>query len=438
MSDMKYFDQSFIIRQNSGSESEDGVKVYYDGTISTGKLDAYNTHMSDQVLRSYAKTAREGEGVPVLALHDQTLQIGRSESGKFNNIEKSVQSKFYLQKNLPLNGPGYGNSNAYIESVDAGTMRGLSIGAKVEEETCDFCNSDMKRYSFLGMTFAECQNGHYPGQKIYVDRKGNEVKEPKKGLKQITITSTIQKADLKEFSVVSFAATPGAKVITNKARKALADGKLEEKHLIQLSDNYNIARSDIESTIQPIPKRGTIMDDKKDLSQTDIVELKEELARVKTDLENSKELYNEYQTRYDQECVKTTELEEKVDELEQIQEKYHQQEAALSERDAEIADLQKRMVNIRHIESKSERYDQLLETAREEVVFQYVRANNPKCTPEMEERKRKSLESCEDYTYLVNSAALYRDDARRAILGKDAVRKEPKTIESKIDEWKYR
>lgn len=433
MSDMKYFDNSFVIRQNS--ESKDGKKVYYDGDISTGRLDSYYTRMSDQALKSYAKEAKNG--VPVLALHDQTLQIGRSVSGNYNDSNKSVRSNFYLQKELPLNGPGYATSDAYIDSVNEGTLRGLSIGAKVEKETCDFCSSEIKRYNFLGMTFAECSSGHYPGQKIYIDRKGKESKEPKKGLKEVTITSTIEKADLKEFSVVPFAATPGAKVIRGHAREALTAGKLEEKHLHQLSLNYKISRSDIENIPQPIPKGDIDMDDKKDLSQTETVELQEENDRLKADLENSKELRAAYQQRYEDECVKTAENDEKIQQLEQIEDLYHKQEDTIKELRTEIADLQKRMVNVRHTESKAERYDKLCEKAREEVVFQYTRANSTKCTPEMEELQRKRVEKIDDYDELVTRAALYRDDARRLVLGKgrEEIRSAP--TEPEIDEHKF-
>ena len=97
----------------------------------------------------------------------------------------------------------------------------------------------MKRYSFFGMSFSEDENGHYPGQTIYVDKKGKEIKEPKKGLREVTITSTINEADLKEFSVVPFGATPGAEIAQN-AMRAYKSGKLEDKHRIQLNSEYEM------------------------------------------------------------------------------------------------------------------------------------------------------------------------------------------------------
>ena len=209
----------------------------FDGTISNTNLDSYNTQIGEKALRSFARSAREG--VPVLAQHDRNTQIGRSTGGTYSSTEKNVNSQFYIQRDLPLNGPGYGSSNAYIDAVDEGTMRDLSVGFVPTHETCNYCGLEMKRYSFFGMSFSEDENGHYPGQTIYVDKKGKQTKEPKKGLKEITITSTINEADLKEFSVVPFGATPGAEIAQN-AMRAYKSGKMEDKHRIQLNEEYQM------------------------------------------------------------------------------------------------------------------------------------------------------------------------------------------------------
>lgn len=419
MNDLKYFNQSFIVRQGSDSDTS-GNKVEFEGEISNTKTDSYYTSMSESALRSYAKNAKQG--VPILPEHKMSGQpIGRSTGGSYNSQSQSVRAKFYIQRGLKLNNAGYADTDSYIESMSEGTTRDLSIGAKVEKETCDFCGLDMKRYNFFGLTFSEDENGHYPGQKIFINRKNQQVKKQEKGLKELTITSTIQKADLKEFSTVTFGANPDTQVV-RQAKEALEQGHLEEKHLHQLSLNYNITRSDLDASPEPISSRvnnsrgDRHMDNDKDLNQSEIIQLKEENVKYRKDLEQANKLRDEFQKRYETECLRTQELEGNVSELEQIEELYHKQVNTIEDRDKEIEELQARMVNVRHAESKSKRYDSLCGLAREEVIEQYIRANSKDSTPEMIERKRKQIDAIEDYDQLKSWAAMYRDDARRLIL----------------------
>ena len=110
MSDLKYR-EAFQVRPASqykkGKKKKKGMsrRAEFNGDISNANLDSHNTHMGDGALRSFAKQAREG--VPILALHDRNTQIGRSTSGTFSTSRKSVNADFYIQRGLPLNGPGY-------------------------------------------------------------------------------------------------------------------------------------------------------------------------------------------------------------------------------------------------------------------------------------------------------------------------------------------
>ena len=217
-------------------DEADSRKAEFSGIISNSNLDSHNTHIGERALRSFAKKAKEG--VPILGIHDRNTQIGRSTSGTFSFSNKNVSSDFYIQRGLPLNGPGYSTSDAYIDSIDVGTMRDLSVGFIPKQESCDHCGSEMKRFNMFGLTFTECDNGHYPGKRILVDKNGKETADKKKGT-EITVTSTINEADLKEFSVVPFGSTPGAEIAENVMR-AFNEGKLEEKHRIQLNEEYQM------------------------------------------------------------------------------------------------------------------------------------------------------------------------------------------------------
>ena len=417
MNDIRYLNNSLVLRQDaSTSSSSSDNKVYFEGTISSRKTDTANTTMSETALRSYAKNAREG--VPVLPEHKLTGQpIGRSTGGKYNTSDQTVTAKFYIQRGLKLNEAGYADTDSYIESMQAGTTTDLSVGAKVDKETCDFCGMEMRRFKIFGMAFVEDSNGHFPGQKIYVDRKNQEVKKTQKNLKELTITSTIQKADLKEFSSVTFGSNPDSKVF-DRAKEAFEQGQLEERHLHQLSLQYNISRDDLESA-QPLPKRRTTMstDNEKTLNSTELIGLQEDKKRLQLDLDNANQLKGEIEVRYEQECAKTQELEQKIEELEDVEELYHKQEKTLAERDDEIKDLQRRTVNVAYSESKAERYDRLCDVAREEVIEQYIRASGRDCTKEMIDRKQKHLDNIDDYEQLKSWASMYRDDARRNAIG---------------------
>ena len=289
----------------------------------------------------------------------------------------------------------------------------------------------MKRYNFFGLTFSEDKNGHYPGQKIFVNRKNEQVKKQEKGLKEKIITSTIEKADLKEFSTVTFGANPDTQIV-RQAKEALDQGQLEEKHLHQLSLNYNIMRSDLDAHPEPISpvvynaKGDTSMDNDKDLTQTEIAEYIEENDRLKAQLENSNQLRSEVSENHKLEYAKRIELEDKVEELEKFRDLSHDQGEEIKRKDTEIAELQDRMTNIRNIEYKASKYDDMCSIARERAVEQYSKlqnVSNIKTPVELIERKRKSLKKIDDYEMLVEWGDRYlekRDDA----LARDALRRE--------------
>ena len=408
MSDIRYR-EAFQIRPASKYKGKKKKKkgmsrrAEYDGVISNTNLDSYNTHIGEKALRSFASDSRNG--VPVLALHDRNTQIGRSTSGRYSNVDKNVTSEFYIQRGLPLNGPGYATTDAYIDSVDEGTMRDLSVGFVPKHETCDYCNSDMKRYSFFGMNFSECQNGHYPGQTIFVDKKGKESKEPKKGLREVKITSTIQEADLKEFSVVPFGATPGAE-ITENVMRAYKDGALEEKHRIQLNEEYQIrfdTRSNkplIDKFIKSIEKTNKSGDQRMATTNDYIQDL----------IERAEEEKNTDQVEALERTV--AERDEACEELDRLQERYGDENGDI---DAAFITLNETIEQLRADASKKteveKEYNKILKNARSEAMHQYDRKHKFQASPVEREQTEQQLEDTNSYSAIMMLKNAWQDSA---------------------------
>ena len=369
----------------------------YDGVISNTNLDSYNTHIGVRALKTFAKDARKG--VPVLALHDRNTQIGRSTGGTFSNINKDVTAEFYIQRGLPLNGPGYANSDAYIDSVDEGTMRDLSVGFVPKQESCDYCGTEMKRYNWFGISLSECENGHYPGQKIFVDKNGKQVSEPKKGLREITITSTINEADLKEFSVVPFGATPGAEV-AEKVKRAFQEGAIEEKHRVQLNEEYQI-RFDTRSN-EPL-----IDEFLKSMGRESTSKQKSGGQRMATTIENRDELIQEMisDARTDEKMDQAnalsqiaSERDELFDTIEEYKDKFGGEDRDIEQNFIKLNEEIKKLRNEDSRKSAIEdEYYQLLDGIREQALEEYERKCDNQVSPTERERIEKRLQSTDSF-----------------------------------------
>ena len=395
MSDLRYR-EAFQIRPASNykggkkKKKKKGMsrRAEFSGVISNTNLDSYNTHIGEGALRSFARDARKG--VPILGLHDRASQIGRSTSGTFSPSKKNVSSDFYIQRGLSLNSPGYGSSDDYIESVDEGTMRDLSVGFVPKMETCDHCGSEMIRTTFFGINITECKNGHYPGMKTFVDKNGKEVTEDTKGAKEITVTSTIDEAELKEFSVVPFGATPGAEIAENVMR-AYQSGQLEEKHRIQINNEYQI-RFDTRSN-KPLVDEflKSIQEDKKTKQSGG--------QRMATKNDRTEQMLDQAKADRDSSQVEVIEeISEKLEaaelELERLRDTYGDEEGnidkAIVERDREIDRLREELSEKSIYE---EEYERVLDKVRKDAMDEFDRKSGYKATTSERQEMESYLES---------------------------------------------
>lgn len=221
-------------------KTDESADPTFTAVIANPQLTSYFTHLSSKVLRGFAATAKDG--VMVLANHNRGQVVGRSTSGTFTR-EREVKSKFYVQRGLTLTGGsfgggGYASTDDYIKAIQRGTYTDVSVGFSDYKEVCDYCGEEIKG-SWL---WSGDKNGHYPGQRIYVDKEGNEHDEPGAGRTEVLITAEVTEGTLFEYSLVDVGALPGAEVI-----KQAKLHKLDATALAHLKTLYGIDVNDPES-----------------------------------------------------------------------------------------------------------------------------------------------------------------------------------------------
>ena len=439
MTDLFY--GGMIIKSDSSSSNDDSEsnKREFEGIISNNQVDAGYEQMGERALRSFARSA--SKGVKVLGEHNNMSQpIGRSLRGRYDAAEKATYSKFYIQRGLDLrsgfNGGGYANTDSYIAAAEEGTTTDLSIGAFVDKETCNFCGEDMNRFSFFGMTFIEDKNGHYPGQKIYLDKKGNKTTDVTKRLTKERVTATIEEARLVEFSLVAFGAVPDAE-IQQDLIKAWQSGKLSEKHLMQLDDRFAIKSSET-GLVFPIDPSGWANGG----ARSQIVVPKRiggsdmSVEQLERDLAASKELNDNLQKALED---ATTELEfarEKIVQLEDYEAQVGQLQDALKQKDDELADLEANNASVKANEYRLRQLDDLLAKERAEAMHQYVRAN-PTASDKSRDKEEAKLENIQDLDAIRSHKNLWRDIAREKWSRNDGTRPTPPLNNDGGDDVRY-
>lgn len=434
-----------IVKADSAESS--GNRTEFEGIISSTRYDSDHERFGESALKQMAR--RADTGVKVLAEHNHSGQpIGRSLSAEYDEENELLKARFYIQKGLQLrsgvNGGGYADSDSYIAAAKEGTTDGLSVGAVVKKETCDHCGSEMKRYSFFGMTFVEDENGHYPGKTIYIDAKGKEHRKPAEGLTKKTITATIDEAELMEFSSVTIGANSDA-VITNELRKAFSDGKLEQKHLLQLNDRFSIkvqndtlvggsppmSDNEGEGDMAFTPDATT---DAPEVKTSDAPPLipstpptaepatppaappvseppQEPVLKADPVVVSDPALSGEYHSDFVKMGSVISELQSEVARLKYLEETNKSLTAQLQERNSEIEILHRRKVHVDAKLVKIQKYEALCEKAVDWSVKQFNRWKGTSLRPREDEQERTRLSQMDDYNQIMEWGGLYKNRA---------------------------
>lgn len=269
--------------------------------ITSGAVDSFYTHLSLSSLRNFLEALRAG--TKVLAGHRTDGPVlGKSFDGELDEEKMLLYAKFYIQRGLPTPGAAYGTTDAYLAAAKRGTMDEVSAGFYDFKQICDHDGLEMKPI-FIDEDFVRfrfCPNGHYAGERIWVDEDGNETHPndaPDQELTEKIITATIEDAKLGEFSIVTKASNPDAKVV-NRSFELWQQGKLEDKHIHYLECQNGQAfgmelRSKIEGAVDPrktvlppSPKPLTggkrMTDQERQELETNIQQLTEQLNNAKT------------------------------------------------------------------------------------------------------------------------------------------------------------
>ena len=202
--------------------------------ITSGAVDSFYTHLALSSLRNFLTALREG--TKVLAGHKTDGPVlGKSFDGELDEEKMLLYAKFYIQRGLPTPNAAYGTTDAYLDSAKRGTMDEISAGFYDFRQICDHDGLEMKPIfideDFIRFRF--CPNGHYAGERIWVDEDDTEIHPsdaPDQELTEKIITATIEDAKLGEFSIVPKASNPDTKVV-NRSFELWQQGELENKHI---------------------------------------------------------------------------------------------------------------------------------------------------------------------------------------------------------------
>ena len=396
----------------------------YTGVIANKNLTSYYTHLSSKVLKDFAKKAREG--VMVLANHNRGQVVGRSMSGTYVNNEE-VRSKFYIERDLNLTGNafgngGYANTDDYIKAINTGTYRDLSVGFNDYTEVCDYCGESIEGSWFS----VSCKNGHYPGQKIYVDKNGVEYDEPGRGRKEVIITAEITSGNLFEYSLVDLGAVPGAEIVKQAQQLGLNPNQKQyimSRYGLNIDDPgadldkyFKLGRPvelKIENKSFSFPERkgdSTMSDQITKVDKETIDTLTAELAKV---TDKNKELQATVD-KYESENLKKS-LADAQEEVNTLRE----ENKTLTDQVSELADMQKE-------------YNSAVDQAKEEAKGEFIRKSGQ--NPDMKEFN-DTMEGIKSLNVIKSLAHRWKvqGDARLGTTGRSTVSSYTEKVETGID-----
>ena len=193
-----------------GADDADGKRKYIEAIVSSGRKDGHHTWMNARTLGNFAEDL--AAGVQFKDSHHRGQGFGISETGDYAEDDDEVKGTFKLIRGWPLNNVSYPNSDVFVDAIDEGVIRQVSVGFKGGRHICSICSTDENNVDLWSRT---CY--HWPGRKYQVIRNGKEVTE--------VCTVEIDDARLVEVSAVSSGSNPDAQ-ITQKAQRCYDEGVL--------------------------------------------------------------------------------------------------------------------------------------------------------------------------------------------------------------------
>ena len=387
MSDKKDQNQSSFLINDEIEVSEDDKFYYFEGYAATDQVSGSFMRHTKAALIKFAEKA--DEGLPVLAQHQRGAPIGRSYYGRYDENKGAVHVKFRVQKGLKLaNQEGFADTDSYGKAAKEGTIDGLSGGYYINEQECDHCDATMEMYNLGPFRFIEDKNGHYPGKKIYLDRRGKEYSKKGPGREEKVIVGRNLDIDPREFSIVDDPNIPGSNII-QQVKEAWDSGLLEQKHLDQLSHRYAF---DFNSGILPQPINKT----DRGVNMT-VEELQKQIEDKDHLIQTQKTSIDQHESEIDGYKAQVIDLEKKVEELQPFEDEANE---LREERD----NLQNKVDEYEQDEYKSEQFERMYNDVVEEAIYYYDRTAD--YTPDQVRKEHDRLKNLKNYNTLTG----YRDE----------------------------
>lgn len=401
------------LQSESFKKTEKGATVK--GVIATTARARYRAiRFSERALKQMARKIKNGKDVQVRAGHDSGLAIGKPLSAEYDYSEKRVISTFEILEGLKLQRSGfaqsgYAESDDYLKAVEQGVLTDLSCGVEVKRLNCSYCNEEMIPKTMFGFLMGfQCKNGHMPGQTIYVGkgkRGKEESKKKKPGYKKYDIEGIMDSVDIFEFSLVGRAAIPGSEILS-KIKQAFSNNELDDEQIDFLTDRFALTFSD-----------EGIDFDKVTLDNLNGVYLMDNTEALKKQIEDKDALIQKMSANLQAADDQNNEMDSKLLDLEA-----ENQDLRVSKKDVEALEekIEKLEAEAKDYNANSHKivlYDQLVDKAIAEAVFQWTRAESAtgrKPTPEAQEKQEADYRRIGNYETILTHADQDRRTATRA------------------------
>lgn len=213
-----------IIRQPSMANANAEVHSF-EAVISSTRTDSGFLRMDRNTsLKNFVEALTKG--TQLLCCHQISNGFGLSRDGRLvdEDDDSLAIGTFDIERGLPLNPPAtYTTSDAYIQRIQAGKIKELSVGANGARLLCDICGLDM-------MSDWNCV--HYLGRPYMI--------EDEEGRREVIATALVKDARLVEVSLVPRGANEDAVVLKKRLEVHVARGLLSADDAWQLHQELGL------------------------------------------------------------------------------------------------------------------------------------------------------------------------------------------------------
>lgn len=227
------------LRDLIGGDLQGKTPYFFPAEISSDRKDSHFTHMLDNTLQNFANEAEVG--VSFLDSHQRyKLGYGYTLTGSYEKINgvTRVVSDIYILPGINFVEGSYASTDDFISSVQARTVRDVSVGFYGGEMICDICGGNFRDWR-------SCR--HWPGRKYTINNENGDNGDDE----EVVATFGVDDAHLAEVSAVYAGSTPSATII--RAEGMAEAGLLDGEEIRRLETQYRI-RIPVGQRVWPVEK----------------------------------------------------------------------------------------------------------------------------------------------------------------------------------------